>query len=79
MVKNLPKIQETWVQSLSWEDPLGEGTGNPFQYSRLENPMDRGAWQAIVHRSQRVRHDLTTNTDGFEDLRGHLRKNVSGV
>ena len=25
---------------------LGEGNGNPFQYSCLENPMDRGAWQA---------------------------------
>ena len=25
MVKNLPAIQETWVQSLSWEDPLEEG------------------------------------------------------
>ena len=25
---------------------LGEGNGNPFQYSWLENPMDRGAWQA---------------------------------
>ena len=29
----------------------GEGNGNPLQYSRLENPMDRGAWQATVHRS----------------------------
>ena len=28
----------------------GEGIGNPFQYSFLENPMDRGAWQATVHR-----------------------------
>ena len=28
---------------------LGEGTGNPLQDSCLENPMDRGAWQAIVH------------------------------
>ena len=27
----------------------GEGNGNPLQYSRLENPMDRGAWQAIFH------------------------------
>ena len=27
----------------------GEGNGNPFQYSCLVNPMDRGAWQAIVH------------------------------
>ena len=28
---------------------LGEGTGNPLQYSCLENPMDRGAWLAAVH------------------------------
>ena len=27
----------------------GEGHGNPLQHSCLENPMDRGAWQAIVH------------------------------
>ena len=27
----------------------GEGNGNPLQYSCLENPMDRGAWGAIVH------------------------------
>ena len=27
----------------------GEGNGNPFQYSCLENSMDRGAWQAIVN------------------------------
>ena len=26
-----------------------EGNDNPFQYSCVENPMDRGAWQAIVH------------------------------
>ena len=28
----------------------GEGNGNPLQYSGLENPMDRGAWWAAVHR-----------------------------
>ena len=27
----------------------GEGKGNPLQCSSLENPMDRGAWRAIVH------------------------------
>ena len=27
----------------------GEGNGNALQYSCLENPMDRGAWQATVH------------------------------
>ena len=34
-----------------------KGNGNPLQYSCLENTMDRGAWQAIVHRSQRVEHN----------------------
>ena len=38
----------------------GEGNGNPLQYSCLENPMDRGAWQATVHAVVRVRHDLVT-------------------
>ena len=28
---------------------LGEGNGNPLQYSYLVNPMDRGAWRATVH------------------------------
>ena len=36
-----------------WRPMLGrsrrKGNGNPFQYSCLENPMDRGAWRAIVH------------------------------
>ena len=35
----------------------GGGHGSPLQYSCLENPMDRVAWQAIVHGLQRVGHD----------------------
>ena len=35
----------------------GVGNGNPFQYSYLQNPVDRGAWQATVHESRRVGHD----------------------
>ena len=37
----------------------GEGHGNPLQYSCLENPMDRGAWQATVQsiESHRVGHN----------------------
>ena len=38
----------------------GEGNGNPLKYSCLENPMDRGAWQVIVHRVARVGCDLVT-------------------
>ena len=34
----------------------GEGNGNPLQYSCLENPKDRGAWQATVQEVARVRH-----------------------
>ena len=36
----------------------GEGHGSPLQYSCLENPMDRGAWQATVHRVAKSRTGL---------------------
>ena len=36
----------------------GRGRGNPLQYSCLENPMDRGAWQATVHRVTKSRTQL---------------------
>ena len=32
-----------------WGKSPGGGNSNPFQYSRLENPMDRGAWWDTVH------------------------------
>ena len=48
-VKNPPAMQETRVWSLGWEDSPGERNSNPFRYSCLENPMDRGTWQAKVH------------------------------
>ena len=49
MVKNPPAMQETWVPSLGWEDPLEEGNGIPLQSSCLEDSMDRGAWWTTVH------------------------------
>ena len=52
-VKNLPatqKTQEMQVEFLDREDPLEEEIGNPLKYSCLENPMDKGAWWATVHR-----------------------------
>ena len=42
----------------------GGGHGNPLQSSCLENPMDRGAWQATVHGVTRVRQDLMTLGEG---------------
>ena len=43
MVKDPPAMQETWVPSLDWEDPLGKEMAT-HSYSCLQNPMDRGAW-----------------------------------
>ena len=40
MVKNLPTMWETQLQSLGQEDSSGEGNGKPFQYSCLENFLD---------------------------------------
>ena len=37
---------------------IGEENGNPLQYSCLENPKDRGAWQATVHRVAKSRTQL---------------------
>ena len=44
---------------------IGEGNGNPLQYSCLENPMDRGAWWAAVHGVARSRARLSDFTFTF--------------
>ena len=46
----------------------GEGHGNPLQYSCLENPTDRGAWQATVSLwgHERVGHDLATESEAAQ-------------
>ena len=53
MVKNLPAsagdLRDMGLIPGSGRSP-GGGHGNPLQYSCLENPLDRGAWQAVVHR-----------------------------
>ena len=75
VVKNpsaMQEMQETRVQSLGqegggngipWKEEEmatpGGGNGNPLQYSCLENPMDRGAWQATVHRVTKSRTPLS--------------------
>ena len=61
---------ETWVQSLglipgSGKSP-GEGNGNPLQYSCLENPMEGGAWWAMVHGVAKSR----TGLSDFSHCRG---------
>ena len=48
MVKNLPAMQETWVQSLGWEDPLEKGMATHSSIFAWRIPIDRGAWQVTV-------------------------------
>ena len=43
------KIRASYQNLLLYSSTLGEGNGTPLQYSFLENPMDRGAWLAVVH------------------------------
>ena len=58
VVKNLPANIEDIrdVHSIpGLGRSLGGGHGNPLQYSCLENPTDRGAWRAIVHKVAKSR------------------------
>ena len=47
--RNLPAMQETWVQILGWEDPLEEGMILHSSILAWRKAMDRGAWWAAVH------------------------------
>ena len=61
MVKNPPAKQEMWVRSLGQEDSPERGNDNSLLYHLLENPRDRGAWQANgVAKSQTQLSDFTT-------------------
>ena len=59
-MKTLPANGGDTGSILGQEDPLEKEKDNPLQYSCLENPVDRGAWQATVHGVTRVRHNLAT-------------------
>ena len=50
MVKNPPVNARDTGSVPGLGRSLGEGNGNPLQYSCVGDPMDRGAWQATVHR-----------------------------
>ena len=49
VVRNICAMQETWVQSLGWEDPLEKRMDYPLHYSCSRNSMDRGVWQFVVY------------------------------
>ena len=49
MVKKLPAMGETWVQSLGWEDTLEEGMATHSSILAWRISMDRGAWGSTGH------------------------------
>ena len=49
MIKKLPAMRDTWVRSLSWEDPLQESMATHSSILAWRTPMDRGASRATVH------------------------------
>ena len=57
MVKNPPAMQETWIPSLGWEDPLEKEMATHSSLLAWRIPMDRRAWRATVHGVARVGHD----------------------
>ena len=64
-LKHLPTMRETWVRSLGREDPLEKEMATHSSISCLENPMDQGAWWAMVHgvaKSGTRLSDFTTKT-----------------
>ena len=56
MVKNLPAVQETRLQSLGQEDPLEKGMASLSSILGLKNSMDKGAWRTrlVTLQAQRV-------------------------
>ena len=56
-VKNPPAMQETWVPSLGWEDPLEEGMATHSSIPAWRIPRGRDTWRATVYGVASVRHD----------------------
>ena len=60
---------------LGLERSPGREPGNPLQYSCLDNPMDKGPWQATVHGVARVTHNLATKPT----TKHRARQNIAAV
>ena len=64
-VKDLPAVQETWIQFLGWEDPLEKGMTTHSSILAWRTPWTEEPGRLQFMGSQRVRHDWATNTWGF--------------
>ena len=55
---------------------LGEGNGNPLQYSCLENPMDRAAWWATVHGVAKSQTQLSSHFTSYMINEKYKKKKI---
>ena len=79
LIKNLPAMWETWVQSLFWGRSPGEGNGYPLRYSGLENSMDctvsEVAESDMTERLSNLKYwTLSEPTHGPYMRKGHLER-----
>ena len=79
----LMRPEVPWIMSSQWlwkrhssipgsGGSLGEGNGNPLQYSLLGNPLDRGAWQAIVNGLSKSRHNWAARQQQVHSFPGGI-------
>ena len=65
MVKNLPTMQETWIRSQGWEDPLEKGIAIHSSILAWRIPWTEEVGELQSMESQRVGHDRAPNTFTF--------------
>ena len=68
MIKNPPAMWETWVRSLGWGEALEEGMTTHSSILAWKIPMDKEAWQAIVHGVTKSRTQLNDKADRAQHI-----------
>ena len=82
LVKSLPAMQESWVETLGWEDPLEKGKAYLLQYSGLENSMDcivQGVTKSQARLSDLHSHFHTGNDFSSVQLLSHVSLQPHGL
>ena len=72
-------MQETWLQSLGWEDPLKEGVATCCSILAWKIPMDRAAWWATVHRVAKSQTQLVDFPPNFLSVAERVKPRPSAI
>ena len=68
MAKNLPAMQETWVRSLGWENPMEEGMATHFSILAWRIPKDRRVWWGPVYGIAKSQTQLSNKAQLLMDI-----------